>query len=472
MTELPPNAGPVDTIAPGTRLREWEVISFRGRGSFGVVFEARRSSWLDEPPRALKVFDPIVSSAARTSLLGEFSALTDVEHPHLLAGIDAFDLDSAPHAGCVVFVLELADEDLASRVTRDGPLDAEVVAGIGADVADGLGALHEMGRVHGDVKPENILRVGDRWVLGDFGVTGVLEGSYAVTPGATIDYRPPELANAAPGSRLHRSTDVWALGVSLHVVGTGRHPFPGPDPLLRYAAVVRGDRATSPGLEPHLAEVVESSCLQPEPRDRADALVLRDRLRQVAASTDPAEPSANQGADASSPTVSPEPAGAADLLSAAPTVPESAQPTAPPVSVSTVPLLASESTVPLPPELTQPAAPLGPPTLPPPVGAAPVGVGKARVTSAAAAVVAAAVVCQLVALGAGALPFELETRRVVYVLVSLGVLGVGLEPAARVLQARLRPIALVPWRGLRPLVLAALAVTWLVATALLFGIAG
>ena len=138
MTELPPGASPVDAIEPGTRLREWEIVRFVGRGSYGVVFEARRSSWLDEPPRALKIFDPIVSSAARSALLGEFSTLTDVHHPHLLAGIDAFDLVEPPYAGCVVFVLELADEDLSHRVARSGALPPAEAAAVVADVAEQL----------------------------------------------------------------------------------------------------------------------------------------------------------------------------------------------------------------------------------------------------------------------------------------------------------------------------------------------
>jgi hypothetical protein len=294
VTELPPGASPVDAIAPGTHLREWEIVRFVGRGSYGVVFEARRSSWLHEPPRALKIFDPIISSAARSALLGEFSTLTEVHHPHLLAGIDAFDLVEPPFAGCVVFVLELADEDLAHRVARSGALPAGEAAAVVAEVADGLAALHGEGRIHGDVKPENILRVGGRWALGDFGVTSVLEGSYAVTRGATIDYRPPELARAAEGSRQHRSTDVWALGVSLHVAATGRHPFPGPDPIMRYAAAVRGDRVRVPSLDPALAAIIDEGCLVPDPRRRLDAAALATRLRAVAAA-----PADARGADAS-----------------------------------------------------------------------------------------------------------------------------------------------------------------------------
>jgi serine/threonine protein kinase len=147
----------------------------------------------------------------------------------------------------------------------------------------GLAALHGQGRIHGDVKPENILRVGARWTIGDFGLSTALDGSYAFTAGATIDYRPPEHAAAPAGSRMHRSADVWALGITLHVAATGHHPFVGPDPVMRLAAAIRGDR-TATAVEPAaLRAVVDDACLRREPRDRPDAATVADRLRAVAA---------------------------------------------------------------------------------------------------------------------------------------------------------------------------------------------
>jgi serine/threonine protein kinase len=180
------------------------------------VFEAHRASWrADEPPRALKVFDPIMSSSARAALVSEFDMLRRTRHPNLLHGEDAFDVEDGPFAGCVVFVLELADTDLASELGRRGPLPPAELAVVGAHVASGLAALHAGGHLHGDVKPANLLRVGSTWKLGDFGVSSAVQGSYSVAPGATLDYTPPELSAGPDGYRVHRSADVWALGVTL-----------------------------------------------------------------------------------------------------------------------------------------------------------------------------------------------------------------------------------------------------------------
>lgn len=279
MTQLPPGGSGLDAIGPGTVLREWRVERFIARGAFGRVYEARRISWADDgSTRALKVFDPILSSAARGALMGEFRVLAQVRHPNVLRGEDAFDIGEGPLAGCVVFVLERGDADLAHDLAEHGPFATPAVARVGVAVARGLGALHERGQLHGDVKPENILRVGGVWKLGDFGVTTALEGSYATPAAATLDYRPPETSDPDSSRRVHRSADVWALGVALWVGATGRHPFVGDDAPLRYAAVVRGDRRPRIGIDPVLASVLDEACLARDPRDRATAPELARAL--------------------------------------------------------------------------------------------------------------------------------------------------------------------------------------------------
>jgi len=283
MTELPPDANPVDGLGAGSRIREWQVIRFVARGAFGQVFEARRDSWVeDEPNRALKVFDPILSSAARSTLLNEFNVLRTMRHPNLLAGEDAFDLNEGSLAGSVIFVMELADTDLATVVARQGPADPAEVAAIGADVARGLAALHEAGQLHGDVKPENVLVAGGTWKLGDFGVSSSLQGSYAHPGGATLDFRPPEVTETTNAARVHRSADIWALGVTLWIAGAGAHPFMGADPQLRYAAALRGHRRPAQAMDPRLVDFIDSRCLTADPHLRATATELAAGLDELA----------------------------------------------------------------------------------------------------------------------------------------------------------------------------------------------
>ncbi|HXH57773.1 serine/threonine-protein kinase [Iamia sp.] len=303
MTELPPGASPVDRLGPGARVREWKVTRFIARGAFGQVFEATRDSWRnDEPPCALKVFDPILSSAARSALVTEFGLLRGVRHPHLIAGEDAFDIDDGPLAGCVVFVLERADTDLGSEVAQRGPLPAGEVAAIGSQLALGLAALHDGGHLHGDVKPENALRAEEVWKLGDFGVSATLQGSYARPMGATLDYRPPEVASPSAEGRVHRSADIWALGTTLWVVASGQHPFVGDDAAVRHAAVLRDDRRPAPALNRALADLIDRRCLSPDPHIRASAAELAAELRTLAEVAGATMPVASPSTIAPSPT--------------------------------------------------------------------------------------------------------------------------------------------------------------------------
>ena len=163
------------------------------------------------------------------------------------------------------------------------------MASIGAQVASGLAALHATGQLHGDVKPANLLRVGPDWKLGDFGVTVAVQGSYAVAPGATLDYPPPELSTESDGFRVHRSSDVWALGITLWMAATGRHPFVGAAPYTRLAAALRGDRAPAE-IEPRLAELIDRFCLVHDPRARAEAAELADRLYRLVGQLSRPEP--------------------------------------------------------------------------------------------------------------------------------------------------------------------------------------
>ncbi len=449
MTELPPDAGPVDRLRPGTLLREWRIGRFIARGAFGQVFEAHRASWMaDEPPRALKVFDPIMSSATRAALVGEFDVLRGTRHPNLLRGEDAFDVEDGPFAGCVVFVLELADTDLASELGRRGPLPAGEVATIGAQAASGLGAMHAGGHLHGDVKPANLLRVGPTWKLGDFGVSSAVQGSYSVAPGATLDYTPPELSTEPEGFRVHRSADVWALGVTLWMVAAGQHPFLGATPYTRLAAALRGDRAPAT-IDADLAQLIDCCCLVPDPRRRVRAAELAERLDALAVrltgSTTRARPASGpMGFEPARPGPAQLAAQPTDLAEPAPPLLSPWRPTrqlrpeAPPTPVGHPAPVGAPAWGPPGPAPVRPPAWVAPPGMvgpPAPAAQRPPGAGLSwaerwrRIRlglSAALAVVITAMVVQLSSLAAAATPFDLSVRRTIYlVLAVLALVAIG-----------------------------------------------
>jgi serine/threonine protein kinase len=195
-----------------------------------------------------------------------------------------------------------------------------------ADLADGVAAFHQEGQAHGDIKPANILRVGSTWKLADFGIAAPLDGSYSLVGGTTLDYCPPEELTGAVdapadstgaaqgGRRLHRSADVWALGIALFEAVTKRHPYVGDSARGRLASIM-SDRRDFTGISPELATLLDQHCLAIDHHNRMAPEELAIRLRSIATSTPDAATPATPAATPIPPIASP---AATPLLAEAP----------------------------------------------------------------------------------------------------------------------------------------------------------
>ena len=282
MTELPPHAGPIDRLRPGALLREWRIGRFVARGAFGQVFEARRASWrADEPPRALKVFDPIMSSAARAALVSEFDMLRRTRHPNLLHGEDAFDVEDGPFAGCVVFVLELADTDLASELGRRGPLPPAELAAIGAHVASGLAACTPAGTCTGTSSRPTCCGSGRPGSSATSGSAAPCRAPTRWRPGPLWTTRRRSCPPSRTATGCTARPTCGRSGSRLWKAATGQHPFAGATPYTRLAAALRGDRAPA-AIDPDLAELINCCCLVADPRSRVPAAELAERMDALA----------------------------------------------------------------------------------------------------------------------------------------------------------------------------------------------
>jgi serine/threonine-protein kinase len=132
-----------------------------------------------------------------------------------------------------VLVMDLADESLATRLTK-GHLSVSESLSIVACCASGLRHLHEIDCVHRDVKPPNILRFGSQFVLGDLGIVKWSDLNASFTSAATITKAVVQLGSwyyMAPEQRQspHDATpasDIYALGISWYEMLTGVTPDP------------------------------------------------------------------------------------------------------------------------------------------------------------------------------------------------------------------------------------------------------
>ncbi len=208
-------------VRPGAGIRPGQVIGGRfeilrevGRGGFGTVFEARDR----ELGRlvAVKVVRPR-RGVDLSMLRAEAEAAAGLHHPNI---VTVHDLGSEGGEGWLVLEL-LRGETLEERLRR-GSLPAPEALRVATEVARGLAHAHHAGVVHRDLKPSNVFLCDDGSVrILDFGLSRVF-GSGSGPEGGTPAYMAPE--------QWRRETederaDVFALGVMLHEMLTGRRPF-------------------------------------------------------------------------------------------------------------------------------------------------------------------------------------------------------------------------------------------------------
>ncbi len=253
-----------------TRIADrYTVLSLLGVGGMGSVYRVHDEA-LDETV-ALKMLrrELVDDPKERARFRQEVKLARRVAHPNVAR---VFDLGEAD--GQVFLTMEYIEgTTLAARLSREAPLPVADVAAIGLALCAGLGAVHDVGIVHRDFKPENVLLGADgRLALTDFGIarSPMADTALVQTQGVilgTPDYMAPEQVEEARD--LDARTDVYALGIVLFEMATGRRPFSAPTALATAVARIMNPapdpRTVRPGLSPTLADLIVA-CLQ---RDRA-----------------------------------------------------------------------------------------------------------------------------------------------------------------------------------------------------------
>ena len=217
------------TFAPeslAALLPDYELVREVGKGSMGIVYEARRRS--DGLQVAIKVLPPSLTRTERAlaRFLREGELMQKVEHGGIAK---VFDLGQRGRLSW--FVMEFVEGKNLDERLEVGPLPVRQVAQIGAEVARALHFAHECGVVHRDIKPQNlILRPDGATVITDFGLaretgTGSMTESGAIV--GTPMFMAPEQVLGDRGAIGARS-DVYGLGATLYALLTGRPPYAGP----------------------------------------------------------------------------------------------------------------------------------------------------------------------------------------------------------------------------------------------------
>ncbi|PYY41460.1 serine/threonine-protein kinase [Curtobacterium sp. MCPF17_046] len=255
----------------------YRVTGTLGHGGMASVYRAVDEQLGREVAVKLFRIGP-VDHGERARAEAEIHVLAGLRSPNLVTLFDAA-LDTAD--GDSFLVMELVPgSDLATRL-REGPLDTVTTARVGAQVAEGLAAVHAQGIVHRDVKPANVLleQDGEHVKLADFGIALLRDAARVTGTGTVIGtaaYLAPEQVLGQP---VTGEADVYALGLMLLEALTGKQAFPG---SAVEAATARLARA--PEIDQHLPTAWRTLLhvmTAQHPEDRPSAAEAAARLRAL-----------------------------------------------------------------------------------------------------------------------------------------------------------------------------------------------
>jgi CheY-like chemotaxis protein/predicted Ser/Thr protein kinase len=257
-----------DELPPDSIFGSYRIVRRLGAGGMGVIYEARTT---DGAPVALKVLTPELSrdSALLKRFFREAQHLKEVRHPNIVSFHDV---------GCVgqmyFIVMEyVAGDPLDLRYEAVLPIEEALAAQIGSQIAEALSALHRVGIVHRDLKPANVMVGEDGQVkLIDFGLTKHSRDEKLTDTNVLIGtphfISPEQLTGSAP---VDIRADLYALGVILFFLLSGRHPFEGATPFEILRAHVGSPapslREMNPEISPWMDALV-ARLLSKRPEDR------------------------------------------------------------------------------------------------------------------------------------------------------------------------------------------------------------
>lgn len=243
----------------GAALPGYDIGAELGRGAFGVVIAGRHRQ-LGRDVAIKKLAPGLVSDElVRARFLAEAKVLASIDHPHIVPVYDYVELDDA----CILVMERLAGGTVWRRFVDRG-FNHQAACATALVACSGLGGAHHRGVLHRDMKPENML-FGEDSVLKvtDFGIARVLgdDDTLATRDGellGTPAYMAPEQAS---GVELGPATDVYACGVMLYELLSGRLPYPEEGGSLAIVLRHVNEDATplvdvAPAVPPRLADVV------------------------------------------------------------------------------------------------------------------------------------------------------------------------------------------------------------------------
>jgi len=266
----------------GTQIAGYRLSDELGAGGMGTVYKAQSDGG---DVVAIKIVHPqlLDKPGAVERFVREAEIGQRLRHPNIVRTLAAESWESDGVTLHALVMEYVEGQTLAQMRAELGHLPDELCRHVGREVARALDAIHEAGVVHRDIKPSNVLVTPDHAIkVMDLGVAMLVDEALRMTQTGdfvgSLLYAAPEQFRS--DATIDGRTDLFALGVSLYELATGRHPFGGKPAWQGNLDGAGADSATSinPNLSPFLDELV-GSLIAADPENRpASARMLADLL--------------------------------------------------------------------------------------------------------------------------------------------------------------------------------------------------
>ncbi len=259
-------------IQPGTDIGRYHILEQLGEGGMAIVYKAYDTRLENEVAiKFIRVGDIGPNALPRIQKRFQIEAIkmARMTHPNIVNVMDYGEYEDAPY-----LVMPYLPGGTLKEMLGD-PLSVDEAANILLPIADALSYAHAEGLIHRDIKPSNILITeSGQPMLSDFGVAKVLESEETLdltTTGmgvGTPEYMAPEQGE---GRSFDHRADIYALGIVLYEMVTGRKPFTADTPMAVIVKQMRDPLPKPTMLNPDLSEETERvlfKALAKDPNDR------------------------------------------------------------------------------------------------------------------------------------------------------------------------------------------------------------
>jgi len=267
----------------------YDVVRPLGSGGMGEVYLARdRVLGRDVALKVLRMQYAGDDEFAERFKREAMSAAS-LSHPNI---VQVYDRGETEEKASYIAMEYVPGGTLKERISREGPLEATDAAALGAQVAEAIGAAHERGMVHRDIKPQNVLlTTGGSAKVADFGIARAGSSVTISRTGSvmgTAGYMSPEQALGKPATP---KSDLYSLGVVLYEALTGKLPYTADNPIAVSMKHVNEPLRPPIELNPRIPagmNALVTKLMAKDPEDRyADADELADDLWRVSRGLEP-----------------------------------------------------------------------------------------------------------------------------------------------------------------------------------------